>query len=64
MNDISKGIVLLIIKTAGTLHLQWSISDQSKQHVLVFNELLSAVNRPIHELLVTTEDVHYTVNHA
>ena len=46
------------------MHLQWSISDKSKQHVLVLDEFLSAVDRSINELLIITEDMHDTVDHA
>ena len=47
-----------------TWHLQWSINDQSKQHVLVINEFLSAVNWSIHKLIITTTvDMHYTIDH-
>jgi len=51
-------------KAAVTLYLQWSISDQCKQHVLVFNEFLPAVNRSVHEFLIITKDVHDTIDHT
>lgn len=48
-----------------TWHLQWSVCDQSKQHILVVNELLSAVDRSVHQFfIITAENMHYATDHT